>query len=225
MGLHLWARWLAIFRHRLLKCGAPGGSESFPQLPLSLAAPLQQARHTQGTGKANIIRALAEGAAERSLLVSTQKPKTRTLQPLLFVEAIILCRSLRNAEQTTCKVTSFQIWIHSRTVVDNYQHFVICSRTLRQHLHHAHVRPWCRERLSWDSAALKHRADTAGQCQPSPRKGSWEGSPALPSCPWGQSQLRQAQADQASQIKPIQKHPSSWGQLKLLAVPSRVAGF
>lgn len=60
--------------------------------------------------------------------------------PLLFVEAIILWRCLKNTEQTTHKVTSFQIWIHSRTVVDNYQHVVICSRTFSQHLHDAHVR-------------------------------------------------------------------------------------
>lgn len=96
--------------------------------------------------------------AERSLLVLIQKPKTRTLQPLLFVEAIILCRFSRNTEQTMCKVTSFQIWIHSRAVVDFHQHLVICSRSFSQRLHHAHVRPsgavgWYRERLSWDSAA------------------------------------------------------------------------
>lgn len=68
-GLHLWIRWLFIFRYRFLKCGAPGGGDPFPWLQLSLAAPLQQARHTQGTGKAKITCALTEGAAERSLLV------------------------------------------------------------------------------------------------------------------------------------------------------------
>lgn len=81
VGLHPWTRWLLIFRHRLLKCGAPGGRDPFPQLQVSLAAPLQQARHSQGTGKVNITGALTEGAAEGSLLVLIQKPKTRTLCP------------------------------------------------------------------------------------------------------------------------------------------------
>lgn len=128
------------------------------------------------------------------------------------------------------KVTPFQTWIHSRTVMDNYQHLVTCSRTLSHHLHHAHARAsgavgWHRERLSWDcSTSTAPAPDCPWQCQPSPEQG-------LPRvcqhCPpaWGQSQLGQAQADPASPIKHIQEHPQSWGQPELLAATNKVAVF
>lgn len=54
-----------------------------------------QEMQTRGRGKTNITCALAEGAAGRSSLVLIQKPKIRPLQSLLFVEAVILHRCLR----------------------------------------------------------------------------------------------------------------------------------
>lgn len=115
------------------------------------------------------------GSCREKLVSVDIETQNQDTLPLLFVGAIILCRCLRNTEQTTHKVTSFQVWIHSRTVVDNYQHLVICSRTFSQHLHHGHVGPsgavgWHRERLSWDCAALTH---------PQPVSAPGRASPAL----------------------------------------------
>lgn len=123
-------------RHRLVKCGAPGGGDpSAPTEPCSTTT----TGTPRGQGKPILPVPCLRECREKPVRIDTETPNQDTV-PLLFVEAIILCRCLRNTKKTTHKVTSFQIWIHSRTAVDNYQHLVICSRTFSQHVHHA-MRP------------------------------------------------------------------------------------
>lgn len=121
-------------------------------------------RHTQGTGKANI--ALRE-CREKLVRIDIETPNQDTV-PLPFVEAIILCRCLRNTEKKHTQ----------RNLISDLDPFQDSCRQLstsgdlqqnfHQHVHHAMwdpEEPWAGTEQGW-----------AGTEQPQ------EAVPALPSC-------------------------------------------